>query len=461
LSVRTRLTLWYTAALAGLLALLGAAALFLLDRGLRANIDATLESLAQAVAQSSRQASGFGPDVDAALDALLGPSLTRRFFQLLDPSGRPDPRIVSRTRLPLSVDAVRNAERGRATFESVRLETTPPVPVRVLTQPVLDRGRMAHLVQVALPLDSVETARRRFLFILLGLAPIALAAAASGGWLLAGRALAPVDSMVAAARRISAEGLSQRLAGATADDEIGRLAAVLNDMLGRLERSFTMVSQFSADAAHELRTPLTILKGEIEVALSGTPSVAEYQGVLASCLEEVDRLTALVEDLLFLARADAGGMQLNEHVDLASVIADVRPALEALADRAHVTLNAETAETLVVRGSAPMLFRAVFNLGDNAIKYCSAGNRIDITLTRRNGHAQISVRDNGPGIPADQLPHIFDRFYRGDPARVRGGTGLGLALTKSIIDVHGGTIRVDSTVGGGTAFTISLPVAPS
>jgi heavy metal sensor kinase len=458
LSVRTRLTLWYTAALAGLLAVLGAAALLLLDRGLRANVDATLESLAQAVAASSQQPSRFGPDVDAALDALLGPSFTRRFFQLLDPSGRPDPRIVPRTRLPLSVDAVRNAERGRATFETVRLETAPPIPIRVLTQPIIERGRMVQLVQVALPLDSVDDARRRFLLILLGLAPIALAAAASGGWLLAGRALAPVDSMVAAARRISAEGLSQRLGSAPNDDELGRLANVLNDMLGRLERSFTMVSQFSADAAHELRTPLTILKGEIEVALSGTPSVAEYQRVLASCLEEVDRLAALVEDLLFLARADAGGVELNERADLAAVITDVQPALEALADRAHVTLTVRAGESVTVRGSAPMLFRALFNLGDNAIKYCTGDGRVDLDLVRHDPTALIRVRDNGPGIAAAELPRIFDRFYRGDPARSRGGTGLGLALTKAIVDLHGGTISVESAVGQGSTFEIRLPV---
>ena len=177
----------------------------------------------------------------------------------------------------------------------------------MLTFPVVERGRVVQLVQVAMPLAGVEAARRQFLLILLGLAPLALGGVAAGGWLLTGRALAPVDAMVGAARRITAEDLSLRLTTEGRDDELGRLAGVLNDMLARLERSFTAVRHFSADAAHELRTPLTILKGEIEVALRATPD-GESRRVLESCQEEVDRLVALVEDLLLLARTDAGSV---------------------------------------------------------------------------------------------------------------------------------------------------------
>src|SRR5207244_7684723 len=155
---------------------------------------------------------------------------------------------------------------------------------------------------------GVDAARRRFLLILVGLAPVALAGIAVGGWVLTGRALAPVDAMVAAARRIGAEDLSLRLAGEDRDDEVGRLAAVLNDMLARLDGSFTAVRHFSADAAHELRTPLTILKGELEVALRTARGPEDYRRVIESCQEEVDRLVALVEDLLLLARTDAGAV---------------------------------------------------------------------------------------------------------------------------------------------------------
>jgi len=462
-SLRWRLTLWYTAALGGLLVLLGATALGLLDRTLRANVDASLVSVAHTVAASSLASAPPGPDLDEALGALLGPALAERFFQLLDPLGRPDPRLAPRrrTEFPLSPAARGNAAAGRETFETLTVPAVGPGPVRLLTFPVVEGGRLVNLVQVAMPLAGVEAARTRFLLILVGLAPLALAGVAAGGWVLTGRALAPVDAMVAAARRIGAEDLSHRLATENRDDELGRLAAVLNEMLARLERSFTAARHFSADAAHELRTPLTILKGEIEVALRAALDPAESRRVLESCQEEVDRLANLVEDLLFLARADAGAVDRPlETVDLGTVIDDVAPALRTLAERAGVAFLTRHPETVIVRGSVPMLFRLLFNLADNAIKYAGAGRRVEVSLGTDGGNAVLEVRDDGPGIsPADQA-HIFDRFYRADPARTRGGAGLGLALARSIAQVHGARITVDSAPGKGTCFRVLLPLAP-
>ena len=284
-TLRARLTLWYTALLCGMLALLGTTALVLLDRGLRDNVDASLRSLAHSIADSTRGPARPGTDLDEALESLLGPGLAERFFRLLDPFGRPDPRLVPRSRVqfPLSPEALRNAEHGRETYETLVVPEVSAAPVRLLTLPVIERGHITHLVQVAMPLESAETARSRFLLILVGLAPLALGGAGAGGWFLARRALAPVDAMVEAARKIEAEDLSRRIETAASNDELGRLAAVLNDMLARLERAFTAVRHFSADAAHELRTPLTILKGEIEVALRSPPAEEEYRRVLAQC----------------------------------------------------------------------------------------------------------------------------------------------------------------------------------
>jgi len=458
-SLRWRLTLWYTAALGGLLTLLGIAALLLLDRTLQTNVDASLVSVAQAVAASSRQSAPSQADLD---DAFLGPALAERFLQLLDPLGRPDPRLArTQTELPLSAEARRNAAEGRDTFETLTAPGVTPGPVRLLTFPVVEGGRVVHLVQVAMPLAGVQAARSRFLLILLGLAPLALAAVAAAGWVLTGRALAPVDAMVAAARRIGAEDLSRRLAAQSRDDELGRLAAVLNDMLARLEHSFTAVRNFSADAAHELRTPLTILKGEIEVALRTAPGPVEARQVLESCQEEVDRLTALVEDLLFLARADAGAVDRPlEPVDLAAVVDDVTPALRTLAERAAVLLTVSKPERAIVQGSAPMLFRLLFNLADNAIKYAGTGRRVEVAVSADDRTGAIEVRDDGPGIPAEDQAHIFDRFYRADPARTRGGTGLGLALARSIVLIHGGQITLESSPGVGTIFRVLLPLTP-
>lgn len=463
-SLRARLTLWYTALLTGMLALLGAAALWLLDRGLRDNIDASLKSAAATIADSLRRPVRADRDLGATLDALLGYGPASRFFRLLDPFGRPDPRLAPRSRLkfPLSQQARRNAGQGRETYQTLHLTdpTGAPAAVRVLTLPVVERGRVAHLVQVAVPLDSADTARSRFLLILLGLAPIALGGSAVGGWFLARKALAPVDAMVASARRIEAEDLSQRLAAANGTDELGRLASVLNDMLARLEASFSAVRHFSADAAHELRTPLTILKGELEVALRSPPSPDEYRRVLVSCLEEVDRLGALVSDLLFLARSDGGNLSVtHDPVDLASVLHDAGAALKVLADESDVSFRCTADGPIWTRGSREMLFRLIFNLGENAIAYTPAGGSVTLSLAPRNAEAELTVQDTGIGIAPDERDRIFDRFYRSDPARGRGHAGLGLALARSIVAAHQGSIDVESAPGRGSCFRIRLPLA--
>ncbi len=468
-SLRARLTLWYTALLTGMLVLLGTVALILLDRGLRDNIDASLKSVAVSIADSVRRPSSPGRDFGAALDALLGPfgpGPASRFFRLLDPFGRPDPRVVPRPRMqfPLSPEAQLNARQGRETYQTLILpppqgEDKEGIPVRLLTLPVIERGRMIHLVQVAMPLESADMARSRFLLILLGLIPLALGGSGVGGWFLARRALAPVDAMVDTARSIEAEDLSRRIEAADSTDELGRLAAVLNAMLERLERAFTAVKHFSADAAHELRTPLTILKGELEVALRSPPTPEEYRSVLVSCLEEVDRLSALVTDLLFLARSDSGNMSIaRTPVNLAAVLRDVCAALGALAEATRITFTHDAPTELWTRGSETMLFRLLFNLGENAIKYTPEGGAVTLTLEPHGTQASLSVRDTGAGIAVKEQPHIFDRFYRADPARSRGGTGLGLALARSIVLAHGGRISVESRVGHGSCFTVRLPL---
>jgi heavy metal sensor kinase len=456
-SLRARLTVWYTAALGALLLLLGSVALLLLDRGLRRTADASLESLAHTVAESSRAPAGGLAD---ALAAVLGPGVAERFFQLLDPLGRPDPRLAPSRRLTLPLDAeiLHNAQRGEPTFQTVRMPGAP-APLRVLTAPVIENGRLVRLVQVAMSLEVIEAARDRFLLVLAALFPLALAGAAAGGWFLAGRALTPVDAMVETARRIGAEDLSRRLTRETSHDELGRLAAVLNDMLDRLERAFTAARQFSADAAHELRTPLTILRGELEVALAAAGPDAAHRPALESCLEEVGRLSNLVEDLLFLARADAGVVPPPaDPVDLAAVVSDAAPALEVVAARAGVQLALQPAPAPTC-GSAPLLFRVVFNLAENAIKHTRTGARVAIATRTADEGAVLEVHDDGPGIAPEDRERIFERFYRADPARERGGAGLGLPLTRAIVLLHGGRITVTGGPGEGSCFRVVLPRA--
>ncbi len=463
-TLRGRLTLWYTGVLTAMLVLLAGTSVFLLDHGLRKNVDDSLNSVARAIAESVRRPSFLPPDIEDSLQSMLGPELAERFFQLLDPLGRPDPRLVPsrRSRLPLSAEALRNAERGQPTLETVGLRPGSENLFRLLTLPVVRNGAIVNIVQVAMSLKNVEATQSSFLLTLLLLAPVALAGSALGGWFLARRVLTPVDAMVDAARRIEAEDLTKRIPALSSDDELGRLAAVLNDMLARLEGSFGAVRRFSADAAHELRTPLTILKGEIEVALRSSQAPAEIRQTLASCLEEVERMNSLVEDLLLMARMEGNALSARPRpVNLAEVVEDAAPALSELAVRAGNTLTVAAAPPLWIEGYDSLLFRLVFNLAENAIKYTPAGGKIEVALQQQNGSAILEVKDNGPGIGAEAQEHIFDRFYRGDPAREGSGTGLGLALVRSIVQLHKGQIRLSSVVGEGSCFRVTLPLVPA
>ena len=461
-TVRGRVTLWYTGLLTAMLALFGGTSVVLLDQGLRQNLDASLYSVARTVAQSVRRPSAFGPDVEDSLQSMLGPELAERFLQLLDPLGRLDPRLrpPRRSRLPLSVEALRNAARGQATLETVPMDSQSGKALRLLTFPVVSNGSTVNIVQVAMSLENVNAARSSFLLILLLLTPVALTGSALGGWFLARRALAPVDAIVEAARRIEAEDLSKRVPALPSKDELGRLSAVMNDMLARLERSFGAVRSFSADAAHELRTPLTILKGEIEVALRSPPAAEEIQRTLVSCLEEVNRLNSVVEDLLLMARMESNALSSRpSRVNLAEVLRDAAPALGELAARAGNQCTVGTAVPLWVEGYDSLLFRLVFNLGENAIKYTPAGGLIEVTLGQQDGSAVLQVMDNGPGIAPEVQEHIFDRFYRGDPSREGSGTGLGLALVRAIVQLHQGQIDLSSELGKGSRFRVTLPLA--
>jgi heavy metal sensor kinase len=458
LGLRARLTLWYSLAVCAALVLLGGGALTLLDRELRANLDASLLSMARAAAESTRQASVSSP-LEDLLDSVFGLGHPRHFFQLLDPFGRPDPRVPEyrQAPLPLSEGTLRNAEHGLPTFETLALRN-PPGHIRMLTYPVTERGRVVHLVQVAMSLTGIEEATAGFLHIFVLLGPMAVVVFAAGGWILTSRAIAPVDAMVRTARRIEAEDLSRRIEGGARDDELGRLAAVLNDMLDRLERSFAVARQFGADAAHELRTPLTILKGEIDVALRSAADEQSYRNALSSCREEVERISSLLEDLLLLAQADAGALTGSlGTVDLAEVIDDAAPALEALAQQGEAQLAIHRAPGLRVRGGTPLLLRILMNLVDNAVKHGGKGAHIRLRAGRKSDAVLLEVLDDGPGIASADRTRIFERFYRSDAAQSRGGAGLGLAIVRSIVLALGGHVAVDSEPGKGSCFQVRLP----
>ena len=462
-SIRARLTLWYTSLLTVTVLLLGGVAYGLLEYSLTHDVDTALQGIAQVLAERPA-ASGsalVSADIDALFRRFFGLSPWDRYVEQRRPEddhalGGPAPRMG---RLPLSATAVRRVAQGLPTFETV--EGLGRYPVRVLTRPVFAGGRSTSLLQVGMSLESVTMARRRFLLAMAAVLPLALLLASGGGWLLARRALQPVDRMTEAARRISAEQLSTRLDTTGTNDELERLAETLNAMLSRLDAAFCQVRQFSADASHELQTPLTILQGELEVALRAPRSPAEYQRVLASALEECERLASLVDGLLLLARADAGVLRMERQpVDLAPLVEEVGAQVRMLADAHALTLRYGLVEPLIIQGDHTHLRRLLLNLLDNSLKYTPPGGRVTLTVQRQDAWAALRVSDTGIGLSPEEQTHILQRFYRAANAQVHeaGGAGLGLCIAHSIAQAHGGYMQVESAPGRGSTFTVFLPL---
>lgn len=296
------------------------------------------------------------------------------------------------------------------------------------------------------------------LVLVLGL-PVIVVLAGGGGYVLARRALSPIDRLAADARRITAERLHERLSVPNEHDEIGRLAAVINETFARLESSFDQLRRFTADASHELRTPLSVIRGIGELGLGETRRPAEYKEAIGSMLEEVDRLTRLVDTLLRLSRGDAGTVRLSpEPLDLAELARDVAASLGVLAEERQQRLVVNAVAGVPVVADRLVMREAIANVVDNAIKYGPSPSTIVISVNGSETQAVLEVTDEGPGISPQHRARIFDRFYRVDEgrSRERGGTGLGLAIAKWAVEANGGHIALVSGPAGST-FQIVLP----
>jgi heavy metal sensor kinase len=323
-----------------------------------------------------------------------------------------------------------------------------------------ERG-IADVHPHATPEERVERMLGDILVVLALGVPVIVALAGIGGYVLARRALSPIDQLAADARRITAERLHERLSVPNRHDEIGRLAAVINDTFARLESSFDQLRRFTSDASHELRTPLSVIRGIGELKLAGTPGPAEYKEAIGSMLEEVDRLTRLVDTLLRLSRGDAGTVRLSpEVVDLGGLAREVAASLGVLAEERRQRFQVDDAGHIRVSADRLVLRDAVTNLVDNAIKYGPPGSTILVAVSGNAAQASLTVADEGPGIPPEHRARVFDRFYRVDEGRSRetGGTGLGLAIARWAVEANGGTIALEDTTAG-SRFRIVLPRA--
>jgi signal transduction histidine kinase len=469
LSIRLRLTLLFTAVLAGTLLVFGVTLHALLARTLLASADNISAARAHAVV---RDAVRFAPD-GAPLVALR-PSPPRdlgRPFILIQVLDLRTGRIVSRSpnldqeSLPITPRMLAAAQQGRAEFETVRIEDQR---IRMYSLPVLAGGVPVAVVQVGRSLALDERLLGPLRWLLVVLAGVGLPTAAGLGWMLAGRALAPIRVITDTAGEIGrARDFSRRIAHDGPPDELGQLAGAINVMLDDLERAHRDLEhalaaqrRFVASASHELRTPLTTIRLNAEMLEAReTDKASERAKMLDDIASEADRLNRLVNNLLVLARADAGWRPSLRPTALRPIVEDAYRQAQVLADGQSLALDAP--EDVAVAGDPDLLKQLVLILLDNAFKYTPAGGRIALTLTASSGEAALSVTDSGPGIAPDDIPRIFDRFYRADRARQADGSGLGLSIAQWIAEQHHARIDVASTVGQGSTFTVTFPGLPA
>ncbi|HUL43255.1 MAG TPA: ATP-binding protein [Bacteroidota bacterium] len=317
-------------------------------------------------------------------------------------------------------------------------------------------------IYVAYPLSELREVLDDLYAIFLVLIPVMVTISVGGGWWLANKSLKPVDEITRTAKEITAQNLDRKIPERPVNDEFGRLVSTFNEMILRLRNSFDQIRQFSGDASHELRTPLTIMRGEVELALRRPKDPDEYRRVLVSNLEEIQRLSRIVDNLLTLSKAEfgRGEILMMEQVNLHDLVSELYEDCEVIATKKNIALQLTKNEDVIIPGDRIKLRQLLMNLVDNAIKYTPEGGRITLISERQNGNAVIRVNDTGIGIPKEEQRNIFDRFYRVDKARSRelGGSGLGLSIAKWIAELHRGRIEVESEPARGSKFTVTLPL---
>jgi heavy metal sensor kinase len=481
-SIRTRLTLWSVGVLALALVVFSVGVYLLLARNLDRRMEESLRASSESIAISLvRERAEGETEAEAAHSTVNELHLLNQAMAIFDAEGRlleekPTPRNDHALLPPL--DSIPG--------EGLRLYTTlGNAAQRVAARRVKTGAADApYLIVVSQPLETVteELAMLRRVFMVA--IPLALLLAGLGGFFLARKSLAPVVAMSEQARHISAENLEQRLPVANPRDELGQLASTFNELLARLDASFDLQRQFMADASHELRTPLSVMRTTTQVILEKQRrEETEYRNALAMIDDQTRRLSRIVDDMFTLARADAGRRPLARGaLYLDELIVETARAASVLAARKSVKVETEWSPEVRYYGDEHLLRQMLLNLLDNAIRHTSAGGRVRVNLNQSASTCEVVVADTGEGIPVEAQPHIFDRFYRVDKARLRadinmngaangsganaganagGGAGLGLSIAQWVAEAHGGTVRLVRSDPAGTVFAIALPLRQS
>jgi heavy metal sensor kinase len=455
LPLRIRLTIWYSLIFAVSLGIFSGAAYFAMSHSIRSAVDAGLQ----------RRVAGIrGIIARTAPEGLA--ALKDELSEYDEGQGN-----GGRLRLADSSGQLIYASPGSDFADTRRSGIRSPQPFyteihgeqfRVLRAPVEANGK-TYDVEVAIYTEDFDLAVDRFRrFLYLGV-PFFLALAALGGYWMSSRALDPVDEIIRAARGISVTSLSSRLAVPKTGDELERLTSTLNEMLGRLETSFHRITQFTADASHELRTPISLMRTNAEITLRKPRPEGEYRAALSDILAESEKVSVLIEQLLDLARADSGSapipmarMNLTEAMDEAYRKASILVDAKKLNAIKHLP-----AEPVWIQGNPAAIERLFLIFLDNAVKYTTSGGQVEMNLTSHDGVAEAEIRDTGIGISADDIPHIFERFFQADRSRSgeNGGSGLGLAIGRWIAQTHHGDIAVESEPSKGTSFRIQFPLS--
>lgn len=456
-TIRTKLTFWYTCIFGGTLFLFVILTYFAFSYVNSKSIDIGLKEEADGIIHYAQLSNDYLKEYIERISNESGEEWAHeKYVAIFDNTGNIQfiSGDIQENYLILSSHQIQEILSGKEYYKTIK--DAKGRPLRIIT---MSMNEEQQLLQIGFVSKKDKTSKT-FLMMLMFLGGCAIVGSLLGGRWMAKKALMPIDHMIKELRNIETDHLSKRLTVSPVKDEINKLADVINGMLSHLDDSFKQVRQFTADASHELRTPLAIMKTGIEVALRKSRNALDYQQILANTLEDLGRLSKIVENLFLLARADTKQYELHmKRIDLRDIIVDISDQIRLMAETKDISLSIENTKDIVINGSELLIRMLFLNIADNAVKYTPQKGSVCLTLSKDNDLAVATFKDSGIGISQDDMPYIFDRFYRASKARTadsRGG-GLGLSICQWIVKVHHGTISAKSELRKGSTFTITLP----
>jgi two-component system OmpR family sensor kinase len=459
-SVRFRLTLWYSLTLILAVALISLVVFLATRQALLAQTDGMLASHGGKVLEvAARQGIDMHADMGKELFLQEFAAIPGMLVYVLDDQGQMQ---VSSSSVQLPPEALAGL------FQQAHQVNNPffltqqagSLTLRFWAVPIRVAGSFQGAVLLASPMDTIQQSLASLLWTLLAVFLVLTPPAVFGGYMLARRALQPIARMSTQMRRISSANLQQRVEDPRTGDELQELAYTFNGLLDRLGQAFERERQLLGDVAHELKTPLATMRAGIEVTLDRPRKESEYQKTLRESLVDVDTMTRTLQNLLDLAwvRAEDGRSEA-QRISLSSLLENRVHSLQTIAQARGISIRHSIAPGLWVQAQEDKLSRALLNVLDNAVKYTPEGGSVHVTLVGAGGSARLCVEDDGSGIPTEDLPHVFERFYRGSTSRQTLGSGLGLAITQAIVQAYHGTVGIESSAGAGTTVTVTLPLA--